>query len=55
MKSGATTKSNIQLLQMLAVKILTTLSFMYSKYMEKNLYKKLFEVLDSEFGDNSVN
>ncbi|CAH1378797.1 hypothetical protein MTP99_002594 [Tenebrio molitor] len=31
------------------------IDFMYSKYMEKNLYKKLFEVLDSEFGDNSVN
>jgi hypothetical protein len=31
------------------------IDFMYSKYMEKNLYKMLFEVLDSEFGDNSVN
>ncbi|XP_068898904.1 lipase 1-like [Tenebrio molitor] len=29
------------------------IDFMYSKNMEENLYKKLFEVLDSDFGENS--
>jgi hypothetical protein len=29
------------------------IDFMYSKNMEENLYKKLFEVLDSDFSENS--